>query len=705
MIGRRLLVALWVAVLGSLGAAQLTYPVTATVETIEELHDEKVADPYRWLEDDVRTSPAVAEWVAAQNATTFAYLGSIAERDAVKARLKELWNYERVLMPTKAGKRYAFQRNDGLQNQNVLYVADAIDAAPRVLLDPNTWTKDGTVSLAGMSFSKAGRYLAYAVAEAGSDWRTWRVLDVDTGKVLDDELKWCKFSGAAWSADEKGFFYARFDEPKAGAAYQSLNLGQKIYYHAIGTKQGDDALVYANPLHPEWNAQPVVSEDGRWLVLTVSRDTGRKQKVYVKDLSRTYSLAIEIVGDFVDGYSFVGNDDGVLYFETNNGAPKGRLIALDPLDPTPKSIRTLIPESEDTLTGISLVGGRFVANYLHDAATRVRVFEKDGTHVRDVVLPGIGTASGFGGDPDDPETFFSFSSYCVPPSIYRYDVASGKCTLWRAPKVAFDPALYEVEQVFYTSKDKTRIPMFLARKKGVAKDGRNPTLLYGYGGFNISQTPAFSPNRIAWLERGGILAVANLRGGGEYGEAWHRAGTKLLKQNVFDDFIAAAEWLIAEKWTTTSRLAIQGGSNGGLLVGACMVQRPDLFGACLPAVGVLDMLRFHMFTAGRFWTDDYGSPANAEEFKALRAYSPYHNLRKGTAYPPTLITTADTDDRVVPGHSFKFAAALQAAQAGPAPVLIRIETRAGHGGGKPVSKIIEVAADEISFLIKTLAPR
>jgi prolyl oligopeptidase len=682
--------------------AQIRYPDSTRGAQVDTYHGIEVADPYRWLEGDVRHAPDVAAWVEAQNAVTFAYLAEIPERARIHERLTAIVGYERFGLPARAGKRYAWSKNDGLQNQNVLMIAAAPDAAGEVLIDPNTWSKDGTMALAGTSFSDDGRYLAYAIAEAGSDWRVWRVMDVATKKVLDDELRWSKFTGVAWTRDGRGFFYARFEKPPEGAAFQGANLGQKVWYHRVGTPQTDDVLVYWRPECPEWTYSPEVSEDGRYLILSVSKGAGSKRRVLVRDLAEPYALPTELIATFADGFDFIGQDGCVLYFRTDRKAPRGRLIAIDLRDPAEDRWTEILPQRAEALASVSMVGGTFVATYLEHASSAVAVHRKDGRLLRQVELPGIGTAAGFGGRAGDAETFFSFSSFATPPSIYRHDVITGETTLLRSPKIDADTAKYAVQRAFYTSKDGTKVPLFVAHKKGLALDGANPTILYGYGGFNISQMPSFSAARLAWMEMGGVFALACLRGGGEYGEEWHAAGTKLKKQNVFDDFIAAAEWLCKEKYTSPKRLAIQGGSNGGLLVGACMIQRPDLFGACLPAVGVMDMLRFESFTAGRYWTEDYGSVKNTDEFAALRAYSPYHNLKKDAPYPATLITTADTDDRVVPGHSFKFAAQLQHCQAGAAPVLIRIETRAGHGAGKPTKKMIEEVADQWAFTWRAL---
>ncbi len=705
----------------------MSYSPTKKIDHVDELHGVQVPDPYRWLEDDVRVSTDVADWVAAKNKETFAYLGSIPQREAIKSRLTELWNYEKYGAPFKAGRRYCYFKNDGLQNQSVLYKLDSLNGEPSVLIDPNAWSKDGTVALGATSFSDDGRYVAYGVADAGSDWNTWRIIEVATGRLLADELRWVKFSGANWTPDNKGFFYCRYDEPLAGEAFQKTNLNQKVFYHRVGTAQSEDVLVYKRPDEPTWGFGLKVSEDGRYLVINIWKGTDDKYRVLYKDLTEPYGMPIDLIENFESEYSFIGNDGTTFYFVTDLDAPRKRIVAIDiasgsPVAPRQEAratndivsektqqasrplprVREVIAQSTETLVNADIVGNQFVLTYLKDAKTQVKLHAIDGKFVREVAFPGIGTAAGFGGKRTDTETFYSFSSFATPPSTFRFDLLTGESTLLRQAKVKFNPDDYLVEQVFYPSKDGTKVPMFITRKKTTKLDGTNPTLLYAYGGFAISLTPSFSVSRVAWLEMGGILAIPNLRGGGEYGEEWHKAGTKLKKQNVFDDFIAAAEWLIANKYTSSKKLAIQGGSNGGLLVGACLTQRPDLYAACLPAVGVMDMLRFHKFTAGRFWVDDFGSADNPEEFKALLAYSPYHNLKPNTKYPATLVTTADTDDRVVPGHSFKFAARLQEHHTGDAPTLIRIETRAGHGAGKPTAKLIEEAADLWAFLVKNL---
>lgn len=680
----------------------LAYPQTKKVDQKDTYAGSVVvADPYRWLETDVRESDDVRQWVEAENKVTFDYLAKLPYREAIKQRLTEAYNYEKYTVPFKRGGHYYFRKNNGLQNQSVLYVEKSLSDTPRVLIDPNTWSKDGTVALTEIEPSDDGRYLAYGVAEAGSDWVTWHVMEVGSGKVLDDELRWIKFNRPAWTKDGRGFFYSRYPKPE-GAALQSLNKNEQVYYHRIGTPQSNDVLAYERREQPDWSFENEVSEDGRYLVITISKSTAAQYQILVKDLSEPYGMPVTLIGDFENEYTFAGNDGPLFYFQTDLNAPRRRLIAIDITRPDRANWREIIPQAADVITGIDYDGGKFITQYLKDAHSEVKVYSRDGQLVRTIDFPTVGSAAGFNGHPDDNETFYSFESFTVPPSIYRYDAATGEKKLVFQSKVNFDSSQYEVKQVFYNSKDGTRVPMFIASRKGIRLDGNNPTLLYGYGGFNIPERPRFQPSRLVWMQMGGVFATANLRGGGEYGEEWHRAGTKLKKQNVFDDFIAAAEYLINNKYTQPKKLAIVGGSNGGLLVGAALTQRPDLFGAALPMVGVMDMLRFQRFTAGRFWTGDYGSSDNADEFRALYAYSPYHNLKKGTVYPPTLITTADHDDRVVPGHSFKFAAAMQEDQAGPAPVLIRVETRAGHGAGKPITKQIEETADQYAFLLANL---
>jgi prolyl oligopeptidase len=676
------------------------YPVARKTDQVDDYHGTKVADPYRWLED--LDSPETRAWVEAENKVTFGYLAQIPERDAIRQRLTKLWNYEKFGIPTKKGDRYFYTKNDGLQNQSPLYWSPSLDSEPRLLINPNTLSADGTVALAGTAISEDGKLLAYGLAASGSDWNEWKVRDVETGKDLSDDLKWIKFSGASWKKDGSGFFYSRYDEPNAATMMEAANYYQKLYYHELGKPQSEDVLVYQRPDQKEWGFGGQVTQDGRYLVIHVWKGTEQKNLIFYKDLSQADSKVVELLNQFEAEYAFVGNDGPTFWIRTDRDAPRGRLVAIDTTAPDRANWKEIVPQAKETLTSVDVVGDRFVASYLADARTQVVVFGLDGSRVREVQFPTLGTASGFNGRREDPETFYAFTSFTVPTTIYRYDVSTGESTVFRQPKVDFDPTAYETKQIFYASKDGTKVPMFLTYKKGLALDGQNPTLLYGYGGFNVPLTPFFDVSHLVWMEMGGIYAQPNLRGGGEYGEAWHLAGTKAHKQNVFDDFIAAAEWLIANKYTSTPKLAISGHSNGGLLVGACLTQRPDLYGATLPGVGVLDMLRFHKFTIGWAWTSDYGSADNADEFPALYAYSPLHHVKPGTHYPPTMITTADHDDRVVPAHSFKFAATIQAAQTGPAPVLIRIETKAGHGAGKPTSKQIEEAADTWAFLVRSL---
>ena len=665
----------------------------------------KVEDPFRWLEDDVRESEEVRSWVEDQNEVTFKEIDQLPYRKQIEARLTKLWDYEKYGVPFKRGDQYFYYKNDGLQNQSVLYKLDSLDDDPTVLVDPNTWSDDGTDAMGGVAFSPNGKLMAYGIQKAGSDWRTWKILEVETGEVLSDELNWLKFGGVSWTADSKGLYYSRYDEPKS--EFQSLNLGQKVFFHKLGDEQSNDLMIHANPDKPKYGFSPSVTEDGKYLVVTVWQGTDDRYRVLYRPLEEGAAdgegeLKV-LIENFDNEYSFIGNQGSRFFFKSDLDAPRKCILVIDVDQPAKENWEVIVPQSEEAMESAGIVGDWLVLEYLKDAKTQVRIHDLGGQFVREVEFPGIGSAGGFGGKRTHKETFYSFSSFNLPPSVYRYDLETGQSSLIRTADVDFEPADFEVNQVFYQSKDGTKVPMFIAHKKGLQLNGANPTLLYGYGGFNISLTPGFSISRLQWMEMGGVFVMANLRGGGEYGKDWHKAGTKTNKQNVFDDFIAAAEYLIENKYTSPTNLGIQGGSNGGLLVGACMTQRPDLFGACLPAVGVMDMLRFHKFTAGRFWVDDYGcAENNEEEFKALLAYSPYHNLVDGTEYPPTMITTADTDDRVVPGHSFKFAARLQEAHVGPNPVLIRIESKAGHGAGKPTAKIIEEVADQWAFLAKYL---
>jgi prolyl oligopeptidase len=681
----------------------MRYPNSPKVDQIDKYHGIDVPDPYRWLEDP--DSDESKAWIEAQNQVTFDYLQHIPKRESIKQRLTKLWDYEKYSVPFKEGDRYFYFKNDGLQNQSVLYTLTALDAEPRELLDPNKLSEDGTVALSGLAISEDGAWMAYGLSTAGSDWQEWYVRNIETGEDTTDRLKWIKFSGASWTHDHKGFFYSRYNEPNEATKLEDLNYFQKLYYHRLGTDQSEDVLIYQRSDQKEWGFSGSVTEDGRYLIVSVWFGTDPRNLIFYKDLSTPDSTVVELINTFEASYDFIDNidnDGSRFWFQTDLGAPRGRVIAIDITNPDRSAWQEVIPEAAETLGSVGVLNHQFVASYLKDARSQIKIFDLNGTFARQVELPGIGSAGGFGGKRSDTETFYSFTGFTTPPTIYRYNMVTGESTLFRQPQVDFNPNDYETRQVFYPSKDGTQIPIFITHKKGLALDGKNPTYLYGYGGFNASITPSFSVSNLVWMELGGVYAVANLRGGGEYGEDWHQAGTKLKKQTVFDDFIAAAEWLIANGYTSSAKLAIGGGSNGGLLVGACMTQRPDLFRAALPAVGVFDMLRFHKFTIGWAWTTEYGSSENPDEFKALYVYSPLHNLKPGTAYPATLITTADHDDRVVPAHSFKFAAALQAAHTGENPVLIRIETKAGHGAGKPTAKIIEESADRWAFLVKTL---
>jgi prolyl oligopeptidase len=689
----------------------ISYPPARKADVVDDYHGTKVPDPYRWLEDV--DSPETRAWVEAENRVTFGYLEQIPERERIRRRLTELWNYPKYGAPFKKGGRYFFFKNSGLQNQSVLYTQRSLTAAPEVLLDPNTLSADGTVALSILALSEDGRALVYGTSGSGSDWQEFRVRDVATHQDHSDHLKWIKFSSAAWTHDGAGFFYSRYPEPAAGAdSLLDVNRDQKVYYHRLGTDQAADALIYERPDHPDWGFGVEVSADGRYAVYSVWLGTDRRNRIYYQDLGdarrpRLDAPVVRLLDDFDAAYEFVGNDGPVFYFSTDLGAPRKRVIAVDTRgDPTAR--REVIPQAQDVLEGVQIIHDTFVARYLHDAYSQLRLFAPNGKPLGEVPLPTLGSIVQVTGERRDAEMFYAFTSFLYPTTILRHDFATGRSSVFKAPEIAFSPAPYETVQVFYKSKDGTRVPMFLTYKKGLKRDGSNPTYLYGYGGFNINLTPAFSIGVLAWLEMGGVYAQPILRGGAEYGEEWHQAGMLGRKQNVFDDFIAAAEYLIAERYTSPPKLAIGGGSNGGLLVGAVLNQRSELFGAAVPAVGVMDMLRFHKFTIGWAWVTEYGSADSVAQFPFLYAYSPLHNLTAGRQYPATLVTTADHDDRVVPGHSFKYAAALQAAQAGPAPVLIRIETKAGHGAGKPTAKVIEEQTDRWAFLVRnlhmTLAP-
>ncbi|XVJ58683.1 MAG: S9 family peptidase [Tepidisphaera sp.] len=750
----------------ALGQGSFKYPPAPRESTVETIHGVEVADPFRWLEDN--ESAATKAWVTAQNEITMPYLKAIPQRAEIEKRITELWNYERFGAPSKDGGLYFYSYNSGLLNQPILYVTKSVDERGEVLIDPKEFDASGTKALAGASVSDDGKYYAYAVADGGSDWNIWRIRDIATKKDLADEIRWVKFSGASWLPDSSGFLYSRYDEPKAGQELTAVNYYPKMYLHKVGQKQAENVKIYERPDQKEWGIGGGVTEDDQYLILSLSQGTDPKNRLFVRDLKanplgsaptetdgkiaatenkiRTLQDQIdaagkgadtgaiqkqiqaareeraklvasqanmahgflELLNEFDGSYEYVGNDGPVFYISTNLNAPKTRLISIDLRKPARENWKEIIPEAAETLQGVGMVGDYFFVSYLKDAKTQVKQFDRSGKLVREVKFPGIGSAGGFGGKREDKETFYSFTSYNVPPSVYKFNIETGESVLWKRPSVKFNPDDFEVSQQFYTSKDGTKVPMFIAHKKGIKLDGTNPTLLYGYGGFNIPLTPGFSPRTIAWLERGGVYVVANIRGGGEYGEAWHKAGTGVTKQNVFDDFISAAEHLIDKKYTSKGKIACEGGSNGGLLVGAMIAQRPDLWGAALPAVGVMDMLRFQKFTIGWAWKSDYGdTEGDKAVFDAVYAYSPYHAVlrAKSPQWPATMVLTADRDDRVVPAHSFKFAAAIQATQTGDQPVLIRIDTRAGHGAGKSTSQRIEEAADVTAFLVKHLGAK
>jgi prolyl oligopeptidase len=675
------------------------YPETRRDGTVEVQFGEAVADPYRWLEADVRQSPEVAEWVAAQNAVTNAYLADLPGREILARRIRSLLDFERFSIPKKGGKHYFYLRNSGLQNQSALYVRDGLQGTARLLIDPSSWARDGATALDQWQPSPSGRYLAYTVQDGGSDWRTIRVLDVASGKVLDDTLEWANDTELGWVGDE-GVLYSRFPAPPPGQEFQALAFNKSVWFHRVGTPQSADELAYATPDHPEWSHKARVTADGRWAVLTTEIGTDPRFAINVIDLRKRGKLGWkprELVGGFTNDWKLVDGLGSKLWFVTNDQAPRYRLVSID-LGRRNPAWSEVVPQGEAKLENGNIVGDRLIVSYLQDAASRAVIMDLNGKPGRTLVLNGIGTASGFDGRPGDPETFYQFSSFNQPSAVFRLDLRNGLATPFAFPKLAFDPADFAVEQRFYPSKDGTQVPMFIVRSRKLAEsNAAAPTLLYGYGGFDISMTPGFSATRMAWLQSGGVFVLANIRGGGEYGKAWHEAGRLDKKQNTFDDFIAAGEYLIAQGITPKGGLAIQGGSNGGMLVGAVLNQRPDLFAAANPDVGVMDMLRFDRFTSGRYWVDDYGYPDREPDWRLLRGYSPYHNIRKA-AYPAIIVTTADTDDRVIPGHSFKYAAALQAAEAGPRPHLIRIETRAGHGAGKPTDKVIATGADVLAFL-------
>jgi prolyl oligopeptidase len=685
----------------ALTAQKIVYPATRTVDHVDTYHGTTVADPYRWLEDE--NAPETARWVEAQNRVTFDYLARLPHRDALKARLTQLNDYAKYGAPFRKGERYFFSKNDGLQNQSVLYAQKGLDGAPEVLLDPNTFSKDGTTRLAGFSLSDDGKYAAYGVSIGGSDWTEYRVLEVATKRTLPHTVRWVKVSGAAWQGN--GFYYSRYDVKDSATALTQKNEGHKVYYHRVDRPQAEDELVYDDPKNPQRFHTVGTTDDERFAVLTIS-DRGKGKKgnaVYFRDRDagdKSWRPLIPEVGD--DSYGVVDNVGDKFLVRTDRGAPNGRVVLIDAADPAESRWKTVLAERPEPLGSVGTAGGKLFATYSKDVTTRAYVFDLTGRPEHEIALPGLGSAGGFGGNRDDTAVFYTYSSFDVPPSIYRYDIATRTSTLFRTARIpGYEPGDYVVKQVFYRSKDGTRVPMFLTHRKDLVLDGNNPVLMYGYGGFNIATTPGFSAMRLALLEQGVVYASVNMRGGSEYGETWHQAGARLNKQNVFDDFVAAAEWLIANRYTSPKRLAIQGGSNGGLLVGAVLNQRPELFGAAIPQVGVMDMLRFHKFTIGWNWIADYGSADDPAEFKVLRAYSPLHNVRPGAKYPATLITTADHDDRVVPAHSFKYAAAMQAAQAGDAPILIRVDTKSGHGASS-TTKAIEQTADIYAFVFQAL---
>jgi len=670
----------------------IKYPETKKVDVTDDYHGTIIADPYRWLEDD--KSEETAAWVEAQNKVTFEYLEQIPFREDIKNRLTQIWDYPKYSVTFKKGDRYFYFKNDGMQNQSVLYVQESLEDTARVLLDPNLLSEDGTVALSGYDVSRDGKYLAYGISRGGSDWNEIYILEIESGKTLDDHLMWIKFSGIAWHED--GFYYSRYDEP-TGSELSGKNEYHKVFYHKTGTPQTEDILIYENKEFPLRNYAAGVTDDEKFLIIYETESTSGNA-MYIKDLTKQESQFEAIVNGFDHDFTVVDDYDGKLLVRTNYEAPKYQLIQIDPTQKEQSNWKTILPEQENVLENVTLVGGKIVAEYMKDAYSQAFIYDMTGTQTGSLDLPGIGTLAGFSGKKDENIAFYGFTSFTFPTTIYKYDIEKNESVVYRNPELDFDPTAYETKQVFYESKDGTKVPMFIVHKKGIALNGNNPTLLYGYGGFNISLTPGFSVTRLILLEQGGIFAMPNLRGGGEYGKEWHEAGTKERKQNVFDDFIAAAEYLIENKYTSPDYLAVQGGSNGGLLVGAVMTQRPDLFQVALPAVGVLDMLRYHLFTIGWAWATDYGKSDVPEEFEYLIKYSPLHNLKTGTCYPATLVTTADHDDRVVPAHSFKFIASLQQHQGCSNPTLIRIETKAGHGAGKPTSKVIEEYADVYAFM-------
>lgn len=696
-----LMLVLIIAGLGACTAAEesreamdLQYPPTQKVNQADTLFGTVVADPYRWLEDDY--SPETEAWVKAQNEVTNEYLSHIPYRKDIENQLTRLWNYEKYGIPSREGNRYFFFKNSGLQNQSVLYVQQSLHDEPEVVLDPNRFSEDGTVALGSISFTEDGSLMGYSISESGSDWRKILVMDVNTGQIIGDTIQDAKFTGIAWKGRE-GFYYSSYDKPEEGSPLSGINMNHKLYYHRLGTSQSEDELIFGGEEQPRRYVSADVTEDQRFLVIQAAMGTSGNE-LYIKDLTKSDSEIIAVIDDFDHNHDVVYSEGTTLYILTDLNAPNQRLATVDAAHPQPRNWKDLVPEKEDVLTGVSFAGGKMFLNYLKDAANRIYQYDVKGNPEKEISLPAIGSANGFEGKKEDTVVFYSFTSFTYPTTIYMYNIKTGKSEVFRQAEVSFNPEDYEITQVFYESKDDTRIPMFIVHRKGLKLDGNNPTYLYGYGGFNISLTPSFSVPHWYWIQNGGVFAMPSLRGGGEYGEQWHQAGIKMKKQNVFDDFIAAAEYLQQEGYTSRKKLAIAGGSNGGLLVGATITQRPDLCQVALPAVGVMDMLRYHKFTAGAGWATDYGIADSSQAmFEYIYSYSPLHNIKEGVEYPATLVTTADHDDRVVPAHSFKFAATLQEKHAGENPVLIRIETKAGHGAGKPTSKQIEEWADKFAF--------
>ena len=683
----------------------LHYPVARKSDQSDNFFGTAVADPYRWLEDT--DSPETKKWIEAENALTFEYLGSIQERASIKEQLTRIWNYPKYNVPTKRGKDYFFVENSGLQNQGVLYVQRGLKGPRKLVLDPNTLSADGTVALGVWDATENGKLLAYAVAAAGSDWEEIRIRDVERGVDLADTLKWVKFSNVAWTKDHKGFFYSRFEQPKSENALLAKNTGQKLYYHRVGQAQAKDQLILERPDHPQWGITATVSDDGEYVIIYVSDGTNPNNRIFFIDVSNPGKPKIDnplvtLIDDEESANRVIDNAGDAFFLQTTQDAPLGRVVVVDINKPAKKYWRPLIPEGADKMEQVELIGGHFVVHTLKDAHSVLDLYALRGSRVGTIKLPGIGTIASISGKPNEWEMFYSYASYLQPASIYRYDIEKRTQQPFLVAKLPVDSTAYETTQIFATGKEGTKIPIFVTAKKGLALDGSHPTILYSYGGFDVNMTPAFSPSMLQWVSMGGVFAVAVIRGGGEYGRAWHEAGMLAKKQNVFDDFITSAEYLISQKYTSSKKLAIRGGSNGGLLIGAVETQRPDLAAVALPAVGVMDMLRYQKFTIGGAWSPEYGTSDDSTQFKTLYAYSPLHNIKPGTQYPATFITTADHDDRVVPGHSFKFAATLQAAQSGPSPVLIRIDTKAGHGGGKPTSKQIDLATDELAFTVKNL---